>query len=122
MAWEWYEHLIYPDWYMHNVEHDAVSTQASKTNSLEYRVDRLERKIEKLEHHILGLEALLASHGIVPPAPEDLSDTDSKTRGEPVTFSSRTEESIACPCCGRKQKGNRNACYSCGTPFLYENE
>ena len=45
---------------------------------------------------------------------------------DPLTISpvyaARTEETISCPRCGRKQKGNRSACYSCGTPFLYENE
>ena len=123
MAWDWYEHLIYPEWYMHNRAHDAVSQQASKTSSLEHRVDRLEQKIEKLEHHILGLETLLASHGIVPPMLEEVpGGTEPKTTGEPVTFPARTEETIVCPRCGRKQKGNRSACYSCGTPFVYETE
>lgn len=122
MAWEWYEHLIYPDWYMHNVEHDGVSAQASRTNSLEHRIDRLERKIEKLEHHILGLETLLVSHGIVPPTPEEIPQINEKNRGEPATFPARTEDPIECPRCGRKQKGNRSSCYSCGTPFLYETE
>lgn len=119
MAWEWYEHLIYSDWQMHNIEHDAIEAQATKTNSLEYRIDQLERKIEKMQHHILGLEALLASHGIVPPTPEDLS---SKECGKPVTFPTRTDEVIACPRCGKRQQGNRNACYSCQTPFQYEHE
>lgn len=37
-------------------------------------------------------------------------------------FPARTEENIACPCCGKRQRGNRDACYSCGTLFQYENE
>ena len=124
MAWEWYEHLLYPDWYMHNREHDGINAQASKTYSLEHRIDRLEQKIEKMQHHILGLESLLASHGIVPPMLEgpESNTPSGKTCGEPVTFPARTEETIACPRCNKKQKGNRSACYSCGTPFLYETD
>ena len=40
----------------------------------------------------------------------------------PAVFPARTEDMIACPRCGRRQKGNRNACYACGLPFQYENE
>jgi len=121
MAWEWYEHLIYPDWYLHNRDNDAINAQASKTYSLEHRIDQLEKRIEKMQHHILGLESLLAAHGIVPPTPEEVPDSGHPT-AEPVTFPSRTAENITCPCCGRRQKGTRNACYSCGTPFLYADE
>ena len=55
MAWEWYEHLIYPDWYMHNKEHDAVNAQASKTNSLEHRIDRLERELDAIQKSLPNL-------------------------------------------------------------------
>lgn len=109
MAWEWYEHLIYPDWYMHNVEHDGVSAQASRTNSLEHRIDRLERKIEKLEHHILGLETLLVSHGIVPPTPEEIPQINEKNRGEPATFPARTEDPIECPAAAESRKATAAA-------------
>ena len=29
---------------------------------------------------------------------------------------------LACPRCGRHQKGNRDSCYACGLPFQYEHE
>ena len=32
------------------------------------------------------------------------------------------EELIRCPHCGKKQAGNRNACYNCGAVFLYKSE
>ena len=40
----------------------------------------------------------------------------------PAVFPARTEDMIACPRCGRRQNGNRNACYACGLPFQYETE
>ena len=40
----------------------------------------------------------------------------------PAVFPARTEEVIACPRCGRHQKGNRDSCYACGLPFQYEHE
>ena len=40
----------------------------------------------------------------------------------PAVFPARTEEVIACPRCGRHQKGNRDSCYACGLPFRYEQE
>ena len=62
----------------------------------------------------------------LPPLPEEpeksANSADPAPFGDPVTFPSRTEETVLCPRCSRKQNGNRNACYSCGTPFLYEAE
>lgn len=40
----------------------------------------------------------------------------------PVVFRRRTDELITCPRCGRRQRGNRNACYSCECPFEYEED
>ena len=40
----------------------------------------------------------------------------------PAVFPARTDEVIACPRCGRRQKGNRHSCYACGLPFRYEQE
>jgi len=120
----WYEHIFYPDWMIDNEDYDNIRRQESKTHSLEQRVNRLEEQVKDLQRHVLGLEALLASHGIVPPTPEKSAKTsrNGKSHSEPVTFPARTEENIACPNCGRKQKGNRNACYFCAIPFQYENE
>ena len=90
--------------------------------SLKERVKHLEIHARELEQRLRAMETLLASHGIVPPAPEETAPAEPKPVGEPVTFPARTEEPITCPRCGKKQKGNRDACYSCGTRFLYENE
>ena len=58
---------------------------------------------------------------------ESGSGTPAGTRVEsppaaPAVFPARTDEVIACPRCGRRQKGNRDSCYACGLPFRYEQE
>ena len=121
MGRPWYEHLVYPEWMLHNQDYDDIRRQEAKTASLEYRMERMEKQISDMQKHILGLEALLAQHGIVPPMTEEEA-AKAGSAGEPVTFPTRTEETIACPRCRRKQRGNRSACYACNTPFLYEDE
>ena len=71
-----------------------------------------------------GLEKILSQHGILPPMPEEPEDPEASNLppDAPAIFPARTEEVIACPRCGRRQKGNRNACYACGLPFQYEAE
>ena len=91
-------------------------------SALSDRVKQLENHARDMDQYIRRLESLLAQHGIAFPAEESPTPAESKPVGEPVTFPSRTEMLISCPCCGRRQKGNRNACYSCGTPFLYADE
>ena len=92
-------------------------------SALSDRVKQLESHARDMDRYIRRLESLLAQHGIALPEEEEkIVPAEPKSVGEPVTFPARTEETIACPRCGRKQKGNRSACYSCGTPFLYENE
>ena len=92
-------------------------------SALSDRVKQLESHARDMDRYIRRLETLMAQHGItLPEEEENTVPAEPQPVGEPVTFSSRTEESIACPRCGRKQKGNRNACYACSTPFLYENE
>ena len=54
---------------------------------------------------------------------ESGSGTPAGTRVEsPPAVPARTDEVIACPRCGRRQKGNRHSCYACGLPFRYEQE
>ena len=121
MGRPWYEHLIYPEWMLHNEDYDDIRRQEAKTTSLEYRVERMEKQVADMQKHILGLEALLAQHGIVPPmTAEELSAA--KDPKEPITFLTRTEETVTCPRCNRKQRGNRSACYACGAPFRYQDE
>lgn len=122
MGRPWYEHMLYPDWMLHNEDYDDIRQQEAKTSSLEYRVNRLEAQVMDLQKHIRGLEALLAANGIVPPAAEDDNPTPEKDRSEPAVFAERTWDSITCPRCGKRQLGNRNICFSCELPFRYENE
>ena len=91
-------------------------------SALSDRVKQLESHARDMDRYIRRLESLLAQHGISFPAEEETAPAEPKPVGEPVTFPARTEDLITCPRCGRKQKGTRSACYSCGTPFLYENE
>lgn len=117
-----------PWWYhfldahtIHNDIYDAFVEQRSDTASLEQQLKTLQRQVQDLQLHVAGLEALLASHGIKPPATEETTAT-SRSTAEPVLFPSRTEEPVSCPVCGRRQRGNRDCCYSCGVKFQYEDE
>ena len=65
------------------------------------------------------LEKYLSEKGILPPLPEE---SDPEPTSGPISFPSRTEEPISCPVCGRRQRGNRDCCYSCGVKFQYEDE
>ena len=40
----------------------------------------------------------------------------------PARFPARTREIIPCPRCGKRQQGNRDLCYSCKLPFVYDDE
>ena len=105
---------------------DLESTSAllrKDTSALADRVKQLEKHAREMDRYICRLESLLAQHGIAFPAEEETAmPANPKPPGTPTTFSARTEEIISCPCCGKKQKGNRDSCYSCYTPFTYENE
>ena len=79
-----------------------------------------DREISDLKKRISELEA--SQPKAEPSEPEDPFPAAPAEPDAPVVFSTRTEEPIECPRCGRKQKGNRSACYSCGTPFVYETE
>jgi len=122
MGRPWYEHMLYPDWMLHNEDYDNIRQQEAKTSSLESRVSRLEDQIKDLRMHIRGLEALLAANGIVPPAAETPAASTEYGPGEPALFAQRTESPITCPRCGKSQKGNRNLCLFCSLPFRYKSE
>ena len=66
----------------------------------------------------------LADQGLLPPAPEppEAKNTPKRPPDAPAVFPAWTEEVVACPRCGRRQKGNRDSCYACGLPFRYEQE
>lgn len=121
MGRPWYEHILYPEWMLHNEDYDDIRRQEAKTFSLESRVNRLEDQVKDLQMHIRGLEALLAANGIVPPAAEEAPKPEWERR-EPAVFSQRTSDPITCPRCGKRQRGDRNLCLFCELPFRYKNE
>ena len=75
-----------------------------------------QRELQDQQRHIQGLEALLAAHGITPPpVPEEEPP-------QAAVFPARTRETITCPRCGARQRGDRDSCYVCSLPFQYESE
>ena len=99
MPLPWYYHLLTPDWMQHR---DLA--------------DVLERQLQDQQRHIQGLEALLAAHGIPPPP------VPAEEPPQAVVFPARTRETITCPRCGARQRGDRDSCYVCSLPFQYESE
>ena len=90
-----------------NQEAADFSRQDREIAALRQRVAELERAQQPAKEPVA-----LAKTPAAPASPPDA----------PAVFPVRTEEVIACPRCGRRQKGNRSACYSCGLPFQYETE
>ena len=84
------------------------------------------RELNKLSKRIALLERQLAEQNASPEAfaaeTQSLPITGDERVNSAVSFHSRTEENITCPHCGKRQRGNRDACYSCGTLFQYEND
>jgi len=122
--------FLKPDLLLHAEMLDAqeeLSRSASSSYATDQKQDReiekLQKRVTELEGQLLALERLLAERGIIPPIPEaeEAAPTPPPAEG-PVVFPARTEQTIACPRCGRRQRGNRNFCYACETPFRYENE
>ena len=105
MGLPWY---LKPDLFLHADmldQLDELNSSASSSHADVLRqdkeIERLKTRVTELEDQLLALEKILSQHGILPPMPEEV---------------------IACPRCGRRQRGNRNACYACGLPFQYEAE
>lgn len=81
-----------------------------------------QKEVDTLKARIAYLESLQVS-----PQPEEAaappenapSAVSPKPEGEAV-FSRRSDDVISCPRCGKRQRGNRNFCYSCELPFRYE--
>lgn len=90
-----------------NQEAADFSRQDREIAALRQRVAELERAQQPAKEPVA-----LAKTPAAPASPPDA----------PAVFPARTEEVITCPRCGRRQKGNRSACYSCGLPFQYETE
>ena len=91
----------------------------------QYESDHLKQELSSLRQRMAELEQALEPT----PAPEPAAPAadaqaapPKRPRAAPAVFPARTEEVIACPRCGRHQKGNRDSCYACGLPFQYEHE
>ena len=84
-------------------------------------ISSLKRQLADLDAQLLEMKWVLAQHGILPPMPEEHEPPDLPPDA-PAVFPARTEAVIACPRCGRRQKGSRDSCYACGLSFQYENE
>ena len=87
----------------------------------QYESDHLKQELSSLRQRMAELEQALEPT----PAPEPAApaaDAQAAPPKRPPDAPARTEEVIACPRCGRHQKGNRDSCYACGLPFQYEHE
>ena len=101
--------LLLPD----QVEEFARTT--ARDNARDQEIADLKKRIAELE------AAQKPPHSEPSASAESVPDAASSEK-IPAVFPARTNAVIACPNCNRKQMGTRSACYSCGTPFLYENE
>ena len=125
MGLPWYLNPLW-EWDLHDrldmLEGSSSSSRADDQRQ-DKEIERLKTRITELEDQLLALEKILSQHGILPPMPEEPEDPEASNLppDAPAIFPARTEEVIACPRCGRRQKGNRNACYACGLSFQYEN-
>ena len=105
---------------------DELNSSASSSHADDLRQDKeiegLKKRVTELEDQLLALEKVLSLNGLLPPMPEEEPETPETPQDTPAVFPARTEEVIACPRCGRRQKGNRDSCYACGLSFQYETE
>ena len=101
--------LLLPDQsqYQQELIHEAKAHQQE--------VDALKARIAQLE----SLQPPPQPKEAAAP-PEDRPCAVSPEREGEAVFPRRTDDLIACPRCGRRQRGNRNFCYSCELPFRYE--
>lgn len=105
---------------------EALTQSANSSHATDRKQDReieaLKKRVSELENQLLALEMVLSEKGILPPPPQEEAVPAQLPEEGPVLFPARTEQSIACPRCGKCQLGNRDFCYACETPFRYENE
>ena len=86
--------------------------------------DRMQEQYESdhLKQELSSLRQRMAAPEPAAPAADAQAAPPKRPPDAPAVFPARTEEVIACPRCGRHQKGNRDSCYACGLPFQYEHE
>ena len=125
MGLPWYLNPLW-QWDLHDrldmLEGSSSSSRADDQRQ-DKEIERLKTRVTELENHLLVLEKILADQGLLPPAPEppEAKNPPQRPPDAPAVFPARTEEVVACPRCGRRQKGNRDSCYACGLLFRYEN-
>lgn len=81
-----------------------------------------QQEVDALKARIAQLEA---QQSPVQPEAEDTAPAPQPVSASPcapVVFRRRTDDLITCPRCGKRQRGNRNACYSCECLFEYEED
>ena len=82
-----------------------------------------DREIAALKARLAALEKAAGTPADAPAErPSAAASGPASQPDAPAVFPARTEELVACPRCGRRQKGNRSACYACGLPFQYESK
>lgn len=121
MGVPWYLNPLW-EWDLHD-KLDELELSSGSSKAADQRQDQeiqsLKKRVTELEGQLLALEKLLSEHGILPPMPAEPAAPPS---GEPARFPTRTRETIPCPGCGKRQQGNRDLCYSCKLPFVYDDE
>ena len=126
MGLPWYLNPLW-EWDLHDrldmLEGSSGSSRADDQRQ-DKEIERLKTRVTELENQLLALEKILADQGLLPPvpAPPEMENAPKRPPDAPAVFPARTEEVVACPRCGRRQRGDRSACYACGLPFQYENE
>lgn len=126
MSFPWY---LKPDLLLHADmldKQEELEIAASSFKAADQRQDQeiqlLKKRVTELEDQLLAVEKLLAEHDILPPPPPPEEEAPARPQDAPAVFPARTLETVACPRCGRRQRGDRNFCYACGLSFEYENE
>lgn len=96
--------------------------QNLRQEEMAHEAQARQKEMDALKARIAQLESLQSPPQLEAeedaPAPQPAPAPDCA----PVVFRRRTDELITCPRCGRRQRGNRNACYSCECPFEYEED
>ena len=123
MGIPWYLNPLW-QWDLHD-RLDELELSSDGSRKDDQRQDRelalLKKRVTDLENQLLALEKVLADQGLLPPEPAEPAAPELPP-DTPAVFPARSEGPIACPRCGRRQRGDRNSCYACGLPFRYENE
>lgn len=96
--------------------------QAAARRHYDAEVDALRRRVEELEAALnVGSETPAENAG-TEAVEAEATEKELRQEGDPAHFAARTQDVIACPRCGKRQIGNRDLCYSCGLPFVYDKD